>query len=238
MDEVVFSAKRPIMLGGITEFVERGDLVDRSVFIHLVHIPKSEKQSERKLKAEFGMARPKILGALLDAIAEGLRRLPDIDLPSKPRMCEFAEWSEACGGHFTCADGDFLLAYERNQTLAVAAEVEADSVATAIQEFAYTLGLDGEWEGSATELLETLDPIAGEKITKQRSWPKSAQAMGKAVARVAPALRHAGIYVVRPNRTGRKRLIVVGGAARPKGLDDDVVDATPVTAVSEVVEAS
>lgn len=229
MDEVVFSAMRPIILNGITEFVERGDLADRSVFVHLTPISKKERKTEKEVLGEFESLRPKILGALFDAIAAGLTRLPSIDLPTKPRMAEFAEWAEACSEHFTCADGDFLKAYERNQASAVASVVEADSVASAIQEFAYSLGVDGEWEGNATELLEKLDPIAGEKVTKQRSWPKSSKAMGKAVARVAPALRQAGVHVDRPNRTGRKRLIVIGGAARPD---------TENTVVESIEEAS
>jgi hypothetical protein len=218
MDEVVFDAKRPIILNGITEFVERGDLADRSVFVHLRPIDKAERRTEKEVLGEFEKARPKILGALLDAMVEGLKWLPTIALPSKPRMAEFAEWAVACAPCFTVNEDDFLEAYDRNQATAIASVVEADPVASAIQEFAYRRNEKhgGEWEGNATELLEVLEPVAGEKVTKQRSWPKTSQAMGRAVARVAPALRQAGVPIDRPNRTGSKRLIVIGEAQRPK----------------------
>jgi hypothetical protein len=174
--------------------------------------------TEAEVFGEFEKVRPQILGALLDAMVTGLARLPTISLASKPRMAEFAEWSVACSPDFTVNEDDFIDAYERNRATAVASVVEADSVASAIQEFSHRRHdkHEGEWEGNATELLEMLDPIAGEKIVKQRSWPKSSQAMGKAVARVAPVLRAAGIPVDRPNRTGRKRLIIIGAVARPK----------------------
>jgi hypothetical protein len=216
-DEVVFNSKRPIILNGITEFVERGDLADRSVFVHLSPIPKTERKTEREVLGEFEKLRPLILGALLDAMVTGLRELPNVALPSKPRMAEFAEWAKACESDFTVNEGDFLEAYERNQTVAVADVVESDPVASAIMEFAHRRHdkREGEWEGNATELLAELEGVAGEKVTKQRSWPRSSQAMGRVVARVAPVLRQAGIPVERPRRTDTKRLIVIGAAPRP-----------------------
>jgi len=223
-DEVVFNSKRPIILNGITEFVERGDLADRSVFVHLAPIDKTERKTEHEVLGEFEKARPLILGALLDAMVTGLRELPNVTLLSKPRMAEFAEWATACEGDFAVNEGDFLEAYERNQTVAVAGVVESDPVATAIMEFAYRRHDrgEGEWEGNATELLAELDEAAGERVTKQRSWPRSSQAMGRAVARVAPVLRQAGIPVERPRRTDSKRLIVVGAAPRPKQQKPEV----------------
>ena len=41
-------------------------------------------------------ARPRMLGALLDAAVRGLQTLPDIRLTSLPRMADFALWATAC----------------------------------------------------------------------------------------------------------------------------------------------
>lgn len=221
-DEVVFQSKRPIILNGITEFVERGDLADRSVFVHLTPIPKTERKTEREVLGEFEKARPRILGALLDAMSEGLRRLPTIELPSKPRMAEFAEWAAACESHFTVSDGVFLDAYERNQAVAVAGVVESDPVASAIRDLAHELGHKGiqNWEGNATELLRKLTGIVDESTAKDRTWPKSAKSMGRTVARVAPVLRQAGIPVTRAQRTSRTRTIIIEGVKRAKDQGD------------------
>lgn len=216
VDEVVFDSKRPIILNGITEFVERGDLADRSVFVHLTPIAKTERRTERDVLGKFEKVRPLILGALFDAMAEGLRNLPSTHLENKPRMAEFAEWATACEAHYAPNQGDFLDAYERNQAVAVAAVVESDDVARAIQDFAYELGHKDEshWEGNATELLKKLNGIVDEATLKERSWPKSSKSMGRAVARVAPVLRQAGIPVKRAQRTSRTRTIVIEGVKR------------------------
>jgi hypothetical protein len=219
-DEVVFNSKRPIILNGITEFVERGDLADRSVFVHLSPIAKTERKTEREVMGEFEMVRPIILGALLDAMSTGLRELPNVKLPSKPRMAEFAEWATACEGDFTVNEGDFLEAYERNQAVAVAHVVESDPVAAAIQTLSYELGAKDEtFEGSATQLLTRINAITDEETRKDRSWPKSAKALGRAVARVAPALRQSGIPIKRAHRTAYTRTIIIEGALRPQMKD-------------------
>ena len=45
---------------------------------------------------EIEKARPRILGALPDAIARGLRRLAETRLERLPRMADFALWATAC----------------------------------------------------------------------------------------------------------------------------------------------
>ena len=42
------------------------------------------------------VARPRILGALLDAAAQGLQALPHVRLQWSPRMADFALWVAAC----------------------------------------------------------------------------------------------------------------------------------------------
>ena len=63
--------------------------------------------------AAFEAARPRILGALLDAIAVGLKRLPATRLPGLPRMADFALWASACEQAFW-PDGAFWAAYSDN----------------------------------------------------------------------------------------------------------------------------
>jgi hypothetical protein len=46
--------------------------------------------------SEFELARPRILGALLDAAAHGLQMLPQLRLPWLPLMADFALWVAAC----------------------------------------------------------------------------------------------------------------------------------------------
>src|SRR5271169_1926824 len=76
--------KRPIILNGIEEFVDRPDLANRSIFIPLQHVP--NHRPEEEMRNDFNRARPRILGALLDGVAHGLQTLPDVSLNHYPRM--------------------------------------------------------------------------------------------------------------------------------------------------------
>ncbi|MHC2626350.1 hypothetical protein ACVIW2_008382 [Bradyrhizobium huanghuaihaiense] len=112
-DEVLFDATRPVILNGIEEIVTRPDLADRALFLTLQPIPEELRRPERELWAAFEAERPKILGALLDALVVGLKRMPETRLPKLPRMADFALWATACETAIWSA-GTFMSAYVGN----------------------------------------------------------------------------------------------------------------------------
>jgi hypothetical protein len=59
------------------------------VFLTLEPIPEKRRRAEAELWAAFEAERPRILGVLLDAVVEGLRRLPETRLEKLPRMADF-----------------------------------------------------------------------------------------------------------------------------------------------------
>ncbi len=218
MDEVIFTAQRPIILNGITDLVDRGDLADRAVFVHLVHVPDEIRKAESDMWPEFEQALPKIFGALLDAVSTGLRELPNVKLATLPRMADFCKWAESCSGDFTTNEGDFIRAYERNRANAVASVVEADLVATALKDFADSL-VEEKWVGSSMELLTKLEDIVGEKVTKNKDWPRSPRGLTAQVDRATTSLRKTGINVERLPRKGNVRPIWVW-RAKPRASSD------------------
>ena len=74
-EEMLFEAARPILLNGIEEVVSRPDLGDRAIFLTLAPIGEAQRRPESELWREFEIARPRILGALLDAVVHGLRAI-------------------------------------------------------------------------------------------------------------------------------------------------------------------
>ena len=72
-DEILFAAARPIILNGIEEVITRPDLADRAILLMLAPIAERRRRPETALWREFELARPRILGALLDAAAHGLQ---------------------------------------------------------------------------------------------------------------------------------------------------------------------
>ena len=94
-EEIIFIAERPIIMDGIGDFVNRGDLADRSFFLHLPPVSKLTRRTEKAFWADFHRDCPRILGGLLDAVAAGMRMLPDVELTEMSRMADAEQWGEA-----------------------------------------------------------------------------------------------------------------------------------------------
>jgi hypothetical protein len=151
-DEVLFDAARPVVLNGIEEIVTRPDLADRAVFLTLEPIPEERRRPEAELWAAFEAERPRILGVLLDAVVEGLKRLPDTRLEKLPRMADFALWATACETALWPAR-TFWLAYCGNRDEAVEGVIDADPVAAAVRAL---MAPRTVWTGNASNLLADL----------------------------------------------------------------------------------
>ena len=190
-DEVLFDAARPVVLNGIEDIVTRHDLADRALFLTLAPIPEDRRQPESELRAEFEQVRPKILGALLDAVSTGLRRLPETHLERFPRMADFALWATACVGEIW-GEGVFWRAYAGNRDEAVDSVIEADPVGSAIHSLMATRTA---WDGTASDLLAALSEKVGDRVAKAKSWPASARGLSGRVRRAAAFLRKVGIDV-------------------------------------------
>ena len=203
-DEVLFDAARPVVLNGIEDIVERPDLADRALFLTLEPIPPERRRPETELWAAFETNRPRILGALLDAVVEGIKRLPDTRLPELPRMADFAVWATACETAIWPA-GTFWSAYCRNRDEAVEGVIDADPVAGAVRAL---MSARTVWTGTASDLLGALTEGVGERIAKSKTWPDSPRALSGRLRRAATFLRKIGIEIAF-KKEGRARTRII-----------------------------
>ena len=118
-----------MVLNGIEDIVTRPDLADRAIFLVLEPIPEDRRRPEAELRAAFDRERPRLLGVLLDAVVEGLARLPKTSLPRLPRMADFALWSTACETRLW-PPGTFWAAYSGNREEAIDDIIYADPIAS------------------------------------------------------------------------------------------------------------
>jgi hypothetical protein len=194
-DEALFDAMRPVILNGIEDVIVRPDLADRSIFLNLQNIADDKRKAEKEFWREFDAAHPRILGALLEAMAHGLRQLPTTTLARTPRMADFALWGTACETAYWEA-GTFMCAYGQNRDDAVSAVIEADNVATAVLKF---MAERSDVTQTAADLLGALKmAVGGEKVEqmeKRKEWPSSPRALSGRVRRAAGTLRKVGIEV-------------------------------------------
>jgi hypothetical protein len=205
-EERLFSAQRPVLLNGIADFVTHGDLADRAITILLPRIDEAARRTERELWAEFNAARPRIVGALLDAVSCALRRLPETRLPYLPRMADAVMWATAAEPALGLPDGAFLAAYAGARESAAEAVLEASLIAP----YLAALAAAGGWTGTASALLARLEELAGD-AARRPGWPKRPNSLSSELRRLAPELRRAGVVVdfARSGGRSRTRLVIV-----------------------------
>ena len=200
-EEVLFKAARPTLLNGIEDVIGRPDLADRAIFLTLGPIREEQRRSESELWREFELARPAILGALLDAAAHGLKAMGSVHLDRLPRMADFALWATACETGLWPA-GTFTRAYTANRKAAIEGIIDADPIAACVREF---MSERSSWTGSAADLLRV--SVERSRQTSDRTgWPKNPRALAGHLRRAQTFLRTLGIDITfsREGRAGSR----------------------------------
>jgi hypothetical protein len=196
--ECIFDAQRPVIVNGIAEVVTKSDLLDRAILVYLPTIPKGKRWKKRVLNRKFIDAQPLILGALLDAVSVGLRRMSEgIELDEWPRMSDFAEWAIACETAIGLEPGDFITAYTKNISRADDLAIEASALA---QELLALLDTEnGVWDGTTGELIRGLNgrlEKRGDNPKNIDGWPRSAKGLRNKLKELAPNLRRIDVEIV------------------------------------------
>src|SRR5439155_5936714 len=204
-EEVLFQAARPLLVNGIEDVITRPDLADRGIFLTLTPIGEQQRRSEAELWREFDLARPRILGALLDAVVHGLQTFPGIRLTSLPRMADFALWATACETAL-CPAGTFARAYAANRSAGLESIIDADPVAACVREI---MAERSSWIGSAADLLRAGADHSSAGISRHRmDWPKNPRALAGRLRRAQTFLRALGIDIAfsREGRGGSRTI--------------------------------
>ncbi len=205
-EEKLFAAARPILSNGIEDVAVRSDLADRAVRLTLPHIPDGRRRNENELLPAFEAARPRILGALLNAVSEAFRILPTVKLKAMPRMADFAKLGAATEQALGWVPGTFLAAYAGSRESANATVLESSVlgplVLTLIRE-------RGRWAGTATEFLAELETRTDEKTRKRRDWPTTGAVLSNRLRRLSTTLRALGVDVTFHRKAGGGRHRVI-----------------------------
>ena len=205
-EERIFDGQRPVVMTSIVDVATRADLADRTLVGLLQAITEDERKTEREVRDAFEVAAPHILGALLDAIAHGLKRESSVRLNRLPRMADHAVWVRACEPQIW-PEGHHMEVYDRNRADAAEIVLESDQVAMALRAH---MDVRSETTTTSAELLKVLGDLVPEHVRRSRDWPPNARALSGRLRRLAPALRGIGI-VMAFQREGhdRRRLISI-----------------------------
>jgi hypothetical protein len=190
-DQAIFDATRPLVFNAIPDLGgARPDFLDRTLIVEFLDLRPEMRRDEAQFWREFEQARPRILGALLDAATAGLRNLPNVRLDQLPRMADFAIWVNACEESLGMKSGETLSAYQSNCAEAHRLALESSPLYEPVAKLA------GEgFSGTVAELHARLNCVMSESMRRSARWPKSASALGSALRRMVSNLRAAGIEV-------------------------------------------
>lgn len=197
-EEKIFQAKRPAILTGIEELATRGDLLDRALIVYLRRVAEKKCLPEERFFGAFNAARPRLLGALLNAASAAFKNSSKVVLDRVPRMADFAVWVTAAEQRLGWEPGSFMRAYIENRLTASELPLETP-VVDALRKLALP------WRGTAGALLAAIEP-ATDRVRHLKGWPASGRTLSNMLRRLTPSLRQVGIDVdfSREGGTGRR----------------------------------
>jgi hypothetical protein len=196
-------ARRPIIMNGIADMTKYQDLADRMVRINMRTLGDGTYKDESVIEETFDYYLPRIFGALLDAIACGLKNFASTKLEKAPRMADFARWVTACEPSCPWKPGEFMAAYTENRQSVASASIEGNKVASYIESLCGVGEMDSGFatesnkptpvklEGSAGEIYNKIRELA-RKSGDHQEIPHGAHGMGRTLRELAPNLRKNG----------------------------------------------
>jgi hypothetical protein len=219
----LFRTMKALVVNGISDFIVRGDLLDRAVLLTPPPIPEKTRKTESDLHTAFINDLPAILGGLYTLIARVIGLIPSVHLREMTRMADFCETGEAVAIALSHDPGYFGAAYKRNIAASNDVALEASLVAGAVQKIV----LKGEWQGTPASLLTALGEEVGEQGTRSQRWPRNPAVLTSELKRIGPALRRVSIEIeigrkhegrfIRIYRVQQEEIVVtVDTASRPQ----------------------
>jgi hypothetical protein len=213
-EEIVFESMRPAIVNGLGNITARPDLADRSIRIAPPAIPKTKRKAEGEFWAMFEEHRPFLLGAIFEAVAGALSRLPETRLKALPRMADFALFAVAAEPSMPVPRGSFMRAYDSNIDEMNRVAVDDNEFAAAVVKFMKVVKdhksdvwhgegkVDGagRWFGSASELLANIRGQVTETVAKSKGFPTTAAVASSLLTRLEVAFEAVGIKVKRGTR--------------------------------------
>lgn len=235
-DETVFGGANPCLFNGIPDFVERADLQGRTVSLSLPRITDAARRAEADLGGEFARSRPRILGALFDVVAVGLRHLDGVPAAGGPRMMDTFRWLRACeaGTDLRLAD-----AYREHVEGALADHASNDPlVRTLTAALAVYFGehpdVGHTWTGTATELYEMMKRYWQADTRKEEAQiPGNGKVLSNRLMTLAEPLSRIGVAVSK-GRSKSTRFLVIDATRYFSPRSPDAQDGGPEAGVERV----
>ena len=192
------TATRPVIVNGIEHITKRHDMADRSIVLTLPYISPKERKTKEEIWREFEKAEVSILGMLCNAVSLALKNYSNIELETKPRMADFAQWVASGEQALGFSNGAFMNAFMQNRQEVAEEAVEHDVLVFAVMQ---AMKNKNSLEGPASQILECLRASVPESYSDSDEWV-APNKFKSAIIRIQPILLANGIQYkyVKDNR--------------------------------------
>lgn len=197
---LVLNFCRPVVINGIADFVNRPDLLERSIPLRLTRIEDGQRKTEQEMLREFEELLPGILGSLYGIAAKALACSEDITSAATLRMADCERWLVACERFSDVPSGSFVAAIKACQDEIFIDRAQNDPVVGAL----LSLLKNGSFKGTVLDLHNRIIPLDG---FEQRSFPATPSHLSKHLKRQRPAMAKLGILFELEQRTREGRIV-------------------------------
>lgn len=234
---LITKVRRPAVLNGIPDLAKSDDLLERSLRVRLPALPSDKRALRSALEREFEAARPRLLGALLDAVAVALRDRAAVNarLTRRPRLADWYVWvlAAAGSGRLGFTPQQFAQTVQRHLSEGQRAALEANPVTDMLLLFMREQHANGPWTGTLHHLFEALTDFARKHTdvrTPHSDWPGSANGFRWRLHAAEADLAAVGLTIAR-RHDGIQRLLTLTYAPREPEpqVDVTVEDLTHLT---------
>lgn len=210
--QALTQAELPIIVNGIDNTIQRGDLLSRTITIDLSSIDPAKRLTRDELDQKFKDMAPKILAGLFQMMVSALANQSSIKLERLPRMADAAIWVEAAAKDPLWTHGiSFVEALEINQGQGKEDLLEGSSLCMALTRL-LPEGVNSVLEHelrdiTMTELFDKLKPAAPDGW-ERKYWPTSPKQLSDQIRRNISLLKNAGIDICFQRKNNRRAISI------------------------------
>jgi len=171
--------KRPVLLTVTDRWSCPASLAERALIVTLPPLPPASRRAEAVLLSAFDQAWASIPGALCTAVSTALSRMPQLNMPTG-RSANALAWAMAASPALSTGEGNVCT--EEEMERAFAPPPPPHPMVEAVRAL---LEQRHNWTGSATELLELLQPALFCQATGSKSPSGLSQQLKKSMLTLA-----------------------------------------------------
>lgn len=208
-DQPALAGQRPVILNGVTDLVETGDLRQRVWSMELARVPKAQR-TPGEFEAQIDAMIPRVRRLMLELISAGLKHQSTVEIATTTRMAHAAHWACACLHGTGWSPQRVMDAIHGSESHGAANALENSVLLECVVAFARS---NGKFEGKMTQLLDAVREQT--HPSRRRHLPVTANIASREINRGVGLLKQLGVEFEKlpgSHRDGRRyKLAIIGG---------------------------